>query len=161
MRSRENNIDIEFISAMEMSTLDDDDLVVTINVINHTNTKHTIPPEYTNYLDVFNENAATTLLEPRPSLDHKILLKPNTVPPYGPLYNLSETELKVLCGYIKTNLASGFIWRSKSPAGAPILFTKKKDNSLQLCVNYCGLNAITIRNWYPLPLILEMLDHLA
>ena len=146
VRSRENNIDIEFISAMKMSTLDDNDLVVTINVINHTNTKHIIPPEYTNYLNVFNKNAVTTLSEPRPSLDHEILLKPNTVPPYGPLYNLSETELKVLCGYIKTNLASSFIQRLKSPAGAPILFTKKKDNSLRLCVNYRELNAITIRN---------------
>jgi len=47
---------------------------------------------------------------------------------------------------------------STSPAGAPILFVKKKDQSLRLCVDYRGLNKITIKNKYPLPLINELLD---
>ena len=78
-----------------------------------------------------------------------------------PLYNLSETELKTLWDYLETNLASGFIRRSTSPAGAPILFVKKKDGSLRLCIDYRGLNAITIQDRYPLPLIPEILDRLA
>jgi hypothetical protein len=73
---------------------------------------------------------------------------------------LSEPELVALRTYIDENLANGFIRHSKSPAGAPILFVKKKDGSLRLCVDYRGLNRVTIRNRYPLPLIPELLDRL-
>jgi hypothetical protein len=62
--------------------------------------------------------------------------------------------------YLTENLAKGFIWHSKSPAGTPILFVKKKDGSLRLCVDYRGLNKITKKNRYPLPLILGLLDRL-
>jgi hypothetical protein len=55
-------------------------------------------------------------------------------------------ELEVLRVYIDENLASGFIRHSKSPAGAPIFFVKKKDGSLRLVMDYRGLNKVTIRN---------------
>ena len=73
---------------------------------------------------------------------------------------MSEPELVALRTYLDENLRNGFIQPSKSPAGAPILFVKKKDGSLRLCVDYRGLNRITIRNRYPLPLIPELLDRL-
>ena len=76
------------------------------------------------------------------------------------LYNLSKYELSVLKDYINKNLESGFITRSKSPAGTLILFIKKKNGTLRLCVNYWGLNTVFIRNYYFIPLILEILDHL-
>ncbi len=69
-------------------------------------------------------------------------------------------ELETLKPYIKNNLASSFIWPFKSPAGAPILFDKKPDSSLRLCVDYQGLNNLTIKNQYPLPLVGELLDRL-
>ncbi len=69
-------------------------------------------------------------------------------------------ELETLKAYIENNLASGFIRPSKSPAGAPIFFDKKPDNGLRLCVDYRGLNNLTIKNWYPLPLVEESLDRL-
>jgi hypothetical protein len=81
-------------------------------------------------------------------------------PPFGPLYSLSEPELKELSKWIQENLSKGFIHGSQSPAGALILFVKKKDGSLRLCVDYRGLNRITIKNRYPLPLISETLDRL-
>ena len=62
--------------------------------------------------------------------------------------------------YIETNLANSFIRPSKSPAGAPILLDRKLDRSLRLCVDYRGLNNITIKNQYLLPLIGESLDQL-
>ena len=62
--------------------------------------------------------------------------------------------------YIEINLANGFIKPSKSPAGAPILFIRKKDDSLRLCVDYRGLNNLTIKNRYLLSLIGESLDRL-
>ena len=58
----------------------------------------------------------------------------------GAIYNLSPTELEVLRAYIEENLENGFIRHSKSPAGAPIFFVKKKDGSLRLVVDYRGLN---------------------
>ena len=54
----------------------------------------------------------------------------------------------------------GFIRSSKSPFGAPVLFVKKKDGSLRLCVDFCRLNAITQKDKYPLPLISDLLDAL-
>jgi len=80
--------------------------------------------------------------------------------PYGRIYNLSEVKLKTLKAYIETNLANGFIQRSSSPAGAPILFAKKKDGRLRLCLDYRALNRASVKNRYPLPLISEMLDRL-
>ena len=69
-------------------------------------------------------------------------------------------ELETLKTYIETNLANGFIRPSKSPVGAPILFDKKLDESLCLCIDYWSLNNITIKNQYPLPLIGESLNRL-
>ena len=70
-------------------------------------------------------------------------------------------ELKTLKTYIKSHLKIGFIQPSKSPAGASILFDKKLDGSFCLCVDYRGLNNLTIKNQYPLPLISESLDWLS
>ena len=68
--------------------------------------------------------------------------------------------METLKTYIKTNLANGFIWSSKSPAGAPIFFNKEPNRSLRLCMDYRGLNNITIKNQYPLLLISKLLDWL-
>ena len=92
--------------------------------------------------------------------DHAIKLVDGQQPPYGPIYSLGPVELETLKAYIKTNLANMFIRPSKSPAGAPILFDRKSDGSLRLCVDYRGLNNLTIKNRYPLLLIGESLDRL-
>ena len=55
---------------------------------------------------------------------------------FGPIYSLDLVELETLKIYMKTNLANGFIWPFKSPAGASILFDRKPDRSLRFCVNY-------------------------
>ena len=81
-------------------------------------------------------------------------------PPYGLIYSLGPVELETLKTYITTHIKTGFIWTSKSSAGALILFDKKPDNSFWLCVNYWDLNNLTIKNQYPLPLIGKALDQL-
>ena len=91
---------------------------------------------------------------------HAIELEENKQLPFGPIYSLGPVELETLKTYIKTNLANGFIRPSKSPTGAPILFDQKPDGSLRLCVEYRGLNNITIKNQYLLPLIGKSLDRL-
>ena len=120
----------------------------------------TIPIEFQAFEDVFSKENADRLPEHRP-YDHTIPLEADQSPPYGPIYSLSEIELKALREYIEENLTKGFISASSSPASAPILFDKKKDGSLRLCVDYRGLNKITVKNRYPLPLISEMLDRLS
>jgi hypothetical protein len=116
-----------------------------------------LPSEYVSFQDVFEEKNADILPEHRP-YDMSIDLKPGTVVPFGPIYNLSQPELEELRKYIDDNLKKGFIRPSKSPGGAPILFVKKKDGSLRLCVDYRGLNALTVKNRYPLPLISEIIS---
>ena len=69
-------------------------------------------------------------------------------------------EFETLKIYIETNLANGFIWLSKSPASAQIHFVQKPNDSFCLCVNYWGLNNLTIKNQYILPLISGSLDQL-
>jgi reverse transcriptase-like protein len=112
------------------------------------------------FQDFFDTYKATQLPRHR-SVDHAIELKPGTEPPYMRIYNMSPAELKVLEEYINNALANGWIRESKSPAGAPILFSPKKNGNLRLCVDYRGLNSITVKNRYPLPLISELLDRLS
>ena len=119
-----------------------------------------IPAEYSDFSNVFSSDSAAELPEHTRINDHPINLLDDKQPPYNSIYSLEPVELEMLKTYIKANLASGFIRLSKSPAGTPILFVRKKDSSLRLCVDYRGLNNLTIKNCYPLPLIGESLDRL-
>ena len=116
--------------------------------------------EYFAYSNVFSAENAVELPENTGMNEHIIELEDDKQPPFSPMYSLGSVELETLKTYIETNLANGFIWSSKSPAGALILFDRKPDGSLRLCVDYRGLNNITIKNRYPLPLIGKLLDQL-
>lgn len=119
-----------------------------------------LPESLSNFSDVFFANNAKKLA-PHRDIDLAIEIQPDKQPPYGPIYPLSQTELAALREYLEENLAKGFIRESKSPAGAPILFAPKKDGGLRLCVDYRGLNAVTVKNRYPLPLISEIMDRVS
>ena len=116
--------------------------------------------EYLDFLNVFSEEKALVLSERTKLNEHTINLKDGKQPPYGPIYSLGLVELETLKFYIKTYLKTGFIWPSKSPAGAPILFDKKLDGSFHLCVDYWDLNNLTIKNRYFLSFIGELFDRL-
>ena len=77
-----------------------------------------------------------------------------------PPYRMAPAELKELKAQLEELLSKGFIRLSTSPWGAPVLFVKKKDGSLWLCIDYRQLNRATIRNQYPLPHIDELFDQL-
>ena len=111
------------------------------------------------YRDVFSSEAAGVLPK-HGKLDHAIDTIDGENPPYGPLYNLSFQELEVLRQYLEESAKKGWIRRSTSPAGAPVLFVPKKDGGLRLCVDYRGLNRITIKNRHALPLISKTQDRL-
>jgi hypothetical protein len=116
-----------------------------------------VPTAYHEFADVFSKAKADTLPPHRP-FDLHISLEEGSSPPYGPIYSLSQTELKALREFIDDNLSTGFIRPSTSPHGAPVLFVKKKDGSLRLCVDFRGLNKISKKDCYPLPLISDLLD---
>ena len=118
-----------------------------------------VPSKYADFADVFSPKLAKEFSEYEIS-DHVIKFVNDWQPPYGPIYSLEPVELETLKAYIKNNLANNFIRPSKSPARIPILFDKKLDSSLRLCVDYQGLNNLTIKNWYPLLLVGESLDWL-
>ncbi len=111
------------------------------------------------YRDVFPDELPPGL-PPSRDIDHRIELIPGSVPPSRPTYRLSAAELEELRKQLAELTAAGFIQPSKSPFGAPILFVKKKDGSMRMCVDYRALNNITIKNSYPLPRIDELFDRL-
>jgi len=116
-----------------------------------------VPPEYREYVDVFSKAKASEL-PPHHDYDLKIDLEEGTSPPLGTLYSLSPVELSALWTFIDENLNTGFIHPTTSSHAAPVLFVKKKDGSLRLCVDFRGLNKITKKDSYPLPLISDLLD---
>ena len=119
-----------------------------------------ITDKYSDFVNVFLEEKVLVLLERTDFNEHAIKLEGDKQPPYRPIYSLGPVKLKILKSYIKTYLKTGFIWPFESPADASILFDKKPNNNLRFCVDYQGLNNLTIKNQYPLPLIGESLDWL-
>ena len=111
-----------------------------------------ISEAYWDFSDVFSKAKADTLA-PHWPYDLKIALEDGAMPPQPLIYSLSNSELGTLREFIDEHLNIGFIWPSCSSHGAPILFVKKKDGSLWLCVDFWSLNKVTKKDHYPLPLI--------
>ena len=99
-------------------------------------------------------------LPPQRAIDHRIELEPGSLPVGRPVYRMSPTELDEVKRQLDELLSKGFIRPSVSPYGAPILFVKKKDGSMRMCIDYRALNKTTIKNSYSLPRIDDLLDQL-
>src|SRR5258708_5014190 len=119
-------------------------------------TLNNIPAKYHNFSDVFSGEKVGTLAPHRP-YDLQINVEEGAKPIHGPIYSLSPLELAALREFLKEHTKSGFILPSKSPWGSPVLFVKKKDGSLRLCVDFHALNRVTEKDRYPLPLISDLL----
>jgi hypothetical protein len=100
-------------------------------------------------------------MPPERAIEFKIELQSDTAPIYKAPYKMSREELAELKTQLKDLLDKGFIHPSSSSWGCPALFVSKKDNGLRLCVNYRLLNAVIIKNKYPLPRIDILFDQLA
>jgi len=116
-----------------------------------------VPSKYYKFANVFSKTKAKTL-PPHHPYDLKINLEEGAQPPVGLIYSLSASEQEALKEFIKENLNTGFIQPISSPHGVPLLFVKKKDSSLCLCIDFCDLNHISKKDRYPLPLISDLLD---
>ncbi|GBG77353.1 hypothetical protein CBR_g23685 [Chara braunii] len=94
---------------------------------------------------------------PRP-IQHRIEIEPGSRTPKGVVYRMSPQELEELRKQLDELLEKGWIRPSSSPFGAPVLFVPKKEGELRMCIDYRGLNAITVKNVEPLPRIDDLLD---
>src|SRR5467141_3766229 len=118
-----------------------------------------VPEVYQDFFDVFSQEEANKM-PPHRKFDHKIHLKTDQTPLHSHIYPLSGTELGLLHEFLNDMLGKGFIRSSQSPAGAPVLFAKKKDGTLRLCVDFRNLNKLTWKDRYPIPLVTNLLDQL-
>ncbi|KAI2653719.1 Retrotransposon-derived protein PEG10 [Labeo rohita] len=118
-----------------------------------------IPSCYHEYLEVFSKTKATRLPPHRP-WDCAIDLLPNAMPPKCKIYPLSRSETQAMEEYIEEALSSGYIRPSTSPAAAGFFFVEKKDGGLRPCIDYRGLNDVTVTFCYPLPLVPAALEQL-
>lgn len=127
--------------------------------------KNRLPKQVRKFAHLFADDDGASKLPPsRGNLDHAIEIRKEEgkplSPPWGPLYNMSREELLVLRKTLTELLEKGWIRPSSSPAAAPVLFARKPNGGLRFCVDYRGLNAITIPDRYPLPLFKETLRQL-
>ncbi|KAL2126283.1 hypothetical protein VTI74DRAFT_1265 [Chaetomium olivicolor] len=132
----------------------------------HGDPRQKLPQHYYEFLPLFDRNAADQLPPHRPGVDHEIPLEKDENGqekplPWGPLYGMSREELIVLRKTLTELLDKNFIRASSSSASAPVLFVRKPGGGLRFCVDYRGLNAITRKDRYPLPLINETLRSLS
>jgi hypothetical protein len=116
---------------------------------------------YADFVDVFSKSQNDELPPYRPS-DHKIELLPDATPLRAhPLYSMSIEQLVALKEYLTENLRKEWIISSGAKYGSHVLFAKKPNDGLRLCVNYRKLNARTRKNTYFLPLIEKILERIS
>lgn len=118
-----------------------------------------VPVVYRDLEAVFSKTRSL-LLPPHREFDCAIELLPGTMPPRGRVFSLSSPEHKAMEDYIAEALAAGFIRPSTSPAGAGFFFVEKNTGGLRPCIDYRGLNKITVKNRYPLPLMSTAFERL-
>jgi len=116
-----------------------------------------VPSEYHELTDVFSKTKAE-VLPPHCSYNLKINLEEGAQPLVGLIYSLLAFKQEALKEFIKKNLNTDFIQPTSSPHGVLVLFIKKKDGSLCLCVNFHSLNCISKKDCYSLLLISNLLD---
>src|SRR5258708_5994595 len=116
-----------------------------------------IPIDYHEFHEVFSGIKADTL-PPHQPYDLQISLEEGAKLFHGPIYSLSPPELTALQEFLEEHTQNGFIHPTKSPWGSLVLFIKKKDGSLHLCINFCALNKVMEKDHYLLPLITDLLN---
>ena len=117
-----------------------------------------LPRVVCEYKDFFSDELPG--LPPLRDVDFSIELHPGTSPISMTPHRMAQVELQELKVQIQELLGKGFIRPSDSPWGAPVLFAKKKDKTLRLCIDYRQFNRVTIKNRYPLPRIDDLFDQL-
>nr|GEY55075.1 hypothetical protein [Tanacetum cinerariifolium] len=118
-----------------------------------------VPKVIERVLDEF-KDVMPKKLPPMREVDHTIELESGSKPPAKAPYRMPPPELEELRKQLKELMDVGYIRPSKASYGAPVLFQRKKDGSLRMCIDYRALNKVTIKNKYPIPLIADLFDQL-
>lgn len=116
-----------------------------------------LSPPYHRIFSLLGSLVAVSLPRRR-TFDHQIKLKPSTIAPWSPIYSLSVKETEVLQEYSDKMVAEGKIQPRNRAAESPIFFVPEPHGGLYLCVDCRGLNKVTVKNRYPLPLMSELRD---
>ena len=122
-----------------------------------------VPPAIQEVLDAFADVFPSELplgLPVSRTTDHRIELEVGSRPPAHRIYRMAPAEDLELKKQLDAYLKADQIEPAKSPFGAGVLFARKKDGAMRLCIDYRGLNAITVKDRYPLSRIDEMLDNM-
>ena len=99
-------------------------------------------------------------IPPNQQVEFRIDLIPRATPIAKSPYRIAPAKMQELSSQLRELLDKGFLRPNFSPRGAPVLFVKKKDGSIRMCIDYRELNNLTVKNRYPLPWIDDMFDHL-
>ncbi|KAL4031055.1 hypothetical protein IC575_009311 [Cucumis melo] len=156
---------LKMISAMQLKKglSRDEPTFMAIPLKSSENSGETVPKEIMRVLEKYRDVMPDSLpksLPPRRMIDHEIELVPGAKLPAKNAYRMAPPELAELRKQLDELLNAGFIRPAKAPYGAPVLFQRKKDGSLRLCIDYRALNKLTVRNKYPLPIITDLFDRL-
>ena len=117
-----------------------------------------VPESLREFIPIMAWEAASVLPKHGP-YDHAIELKEETTSPWGPIYALTEMELEELRKWLKKMTEMGVVRPSRSSCSSPMLFVPKgHSRGLCLCIDYRGINKITVLNRYPLPNMDELKD---
>lgn len=153
--SRENTPKAKLLSAMQVSKglkRDEPTRNVALKEERDEGVAHVLPKEIANVLEEFKDVMPPKKLPPEREVDHRIELVPGARPPAAVPYRMAPPELEELRRQLKEFLDAGYRKPSKAPYGAPVLFQKKHDGSLRMCIDYRALNKITVKNKDPIPL---------
>jgi hypothetical protein len=110
------------------------------------------------YLDVFSDDLP--VMPPDTTNEFKIELQPGTAPVYKRSYPMTQNKMAELKAQLQELIDKGYIRPNCSPWGCPAIFVSKKDKTQRLCIDYRPLNAVTVKNKYPLPCIDLLFDQL-
>ena len=147
----DEEIAIVKIVAKKEEELDEEDMIVVRK------TEEMVPRQFHKYLKVF-EKKESERMPMRKAWDHAIDLREGFVPKKGKIYSLSGVEREEVQEFMKDQLRKGYIRPSKSPQTSLVFFVPKKDGKKRMVQDYRYLNSWTVKNNYPLPLILDLID---
>ena len=122
--------------------------------------KEILPKSYLGFQDVFCKESFDELPEQK-QWDHAIDLKPESQPFSSKVYPMSPIKQKEHDDFLKENLSSGHLHPLKSPMASPVFFVMKKDGKLRFFQDYQNLNAMTVKNTYPLPLVPDIINQIS